>query len=164
LNIFTKNAERIFTWHTYWFLREFGIFANEPPCHFTLKPSLCGILLIWLEMSIWCLFVGLTSLVSLNMSNSRVSNSGLHHLKPLKNLRSLTLESCKVTATELKKIQLAALPNLINVRPEWKIFIQRSHLLTIWCKGWSMLILFLQFDNSGFTRELYMGVVLLFFF
>jgi hypothetical protein len=47
-----------------------------------------------------------------------VSNAGLHHLKPLQNLRSLFLESCKVTACEIKKIQLAALPNLISVRPE----------------------------------------------
>nr|CAE02935.3 OSJNBa0014K14.7 [Oryza sativa Japonica Group] len=60
----------------------------------------------------------LTALVSLNVSNSRVSNSGLHHLKPLQNLRSLSLESCKVTAIEIKKLQLAALPNLVSVRPE----------------------------------------------
>lgn len=65
-----------------------------------------------------CLHTGLTGLVSLNVSNSRITNAGLVHLKPLKNLRSLSLESCKVTATELKKIQLAALPNLVSVRPE----------------------------------------------
>lgn len=92
---------------------------------------------IWLKCQ-FGLFVGLTALVSLNMSNSRVSNSGLHHLKPLKNLRSLTLESCKVTATELKKIQLAALPNLINVRPEWNFFTQHPIFLIIWKgdQGW----------------------------
>jgi hypothetical protein len=61
---------------------------------------------------------GLTALMSLNVSNSRVSNSGLHHLKPLQNLRSLTLESCRVTAPEIKKLQLDALPNLVSVRPE----------------------------------------------
>jgi Leucine-rich repeat (LRR) protein len=61
---------------------------------------------------------GLTALVTLNLSNSRVSNAGLHHLKPLQSLRSLYLESCKVTACEIKKLQLAALPNLITVRPE----------------------------------------------
>nr|CAB3485044.1 unnamed protein product [Digitaria exilis] len=64
------------------------------------------------------LISGLTALVSLNVSNSRVSNSGLHHLKPLQNLRSLFLESSRVTATEIKKLQLDALPNLISVRPE----------------------------------------------
>ncbi|KAI5014368.1 hypothetical protein ZWY2020_055758 [Hordeum vulgare] len=61
---------------------------------------------------------GLTSLVSLNLSYSRVSNAGLHHLRPLQNLRSLSLDSCKVTACEVKKLQLAALPNLVSVRPE----------------------------------------------
>ena len=64
------------------------------------------------------LTAGLTALVSLNVSNSRVSNSGLHHLTLLQNLRSLTLESCRVTPAEIKKLRLAALPNLISVRPE----------------------------------------------
>lgn len=64
------------------------------------------------------LISGLTALVSLNVSNSRVSNSGLHHLKPLQNLRSLSLESCRVTASEMDKLRLVALPNLISVRPE----------------------------------------------
>ena len=64
------------------------------------------------------LATGLTALVSLNVSNSRVSNSGLHHLTLLQNLRSLTLESCRVTPAEIKKLRLAALPNLISVRPE----------------------------------------------
>jgi len=64
------------------------------------------------------LISGLTALVSLNVSNSRVSNSGLHHLTLLQNLRSLSLESCRVTPAEIKKLRLAALPNLISVRPE----------------------------------------------
>lgn len=73
---------------------------------------------IYLFICISSMCTGLTALVSLNVSNSRVSNSGLHHLKPLQNLRSLSLESCKVTAIEIKKLQLAALPNLVSVRPE----------------------------------------------
>ncbi|KAH7574347.1 hypothetical protein JRO89_XS03G0285000 [Xanthoceras sorbifolium] len=64
------------------------------------------------------LISGLTSLVSLNVSNSRITNEGLHYLKPLKRLCSLTLESCKVTASEIKKLQSTALPNLVNYRPE----------------------------------------------
>ena len=64
------------------------------------------------------LATGLTALVSLNVSNSRVSNSGLHHLTLLQNLRSLSLESYRVTPAEIKKLRLAALPNLISVRPE----------------------------------------------
>ncbi|XP_062078218.1 uncharacterized protein LOC133782829 isoform X4 [Humulus lupulus] len=64
------------------------------------------------------LISGLTTLLSLNMSNSCVTNAGLQYLKPLKNLRSLTLESCKVTASEIKILQCVALPNLINFRPE----------------------------------------------
>ncbi|KAL2922298.1 Chloride channel protein CLC-f [Bienertia sinuspersici] len=55
---------------------------------------------------------GLTALVSLNVSNSRITKGGLQHLKPLKNMRSFTLESCKVTATEIRKLQSTALPNL----------------------------------------------------
>ncbi|XP_031108758.1 toll-like receptor 13 isoform X3 [Ipomoea triloba] len=61
---------------------------------------------------------GLTGLVSLNVSNSRITNDGLQHLRPLKSLRSLSLESCSVTAEELKKLQLSALPNLVKFRPE----------------------------------------------
>nr|GMC71433.1 F-box/LRR-repeat protein 14-like [Ipomoea batatas] len=61
---------------------------------------------------------GLTSLVSLNVSNSRITSSGLQHLKPLKKLKSLTLESCKVTANDIKKLQSTDLPNLVNYRPE----------------------------------------------
>lgn len=61
---------------------------------------------------------GLTQLVSLNVSNSRVTNMGLQHLKQLKNLKSLTLESCKVTANDIRKLQSTELPNLVNYRPE----------------------------------------------
>lgn len=60
----------------------------------------------------------MTALRSLNVSNSRITNEGLRYLKPLKNLRTLTLESCKVTAAEIKKIHSADLPNLISFRPE----------------------------------------------
>lgn len=72
-------------------------------------------------INVLCFFfekTGLTSLVSLNVSNSRITNEGLQYLKPLKNLRSLTLESCKVTASEIKKLQSFALPNLVSIRPE----------------------------------------------
>lgn len=61
---------------------------------------------------------GLTQLISLNVSNSRVTGAGLKHLKSLKNLKSLTLESCKVTANEIKKLQSTDLPNLVSFRPE----------------------------------------------
>lgn len=61
---------------------------------------------------------GLTALVSLNVSNSHITNNGLQHLKPLKNLLSLSLESCKVTASEIRKLQSTALPNLVSFRPE----------------------------------------------
>ncbi|KAK7837252.1 f-box/lrr-repeat protein 14, partial [Quercus suber] len=61
---------------------------------------------------------GLTALVSLNVSNSCITREGLQYLKPLKNLRSLSLESCKVTASDIKNLQSDALPNLIRFRPE----------------------------------------------
>nr|XP_025617502.1 F-box/LRR-repeat protein 14 isoform X13 [Arachis hypogaea] len=61
---------------------------------------------------------GLTRLISLNVSNSRITNSGLQHLRTLKNLRSLTLESCKVTAYDIKKLRSTHLPNLVSFRPE----------------------------------------------
>ncbi|CAI0388764.1 unnamed protein product [Linum tenue] len=64
------------------------------------------------------LISGLEGLVSLNISNSLITNKGLQHLKPLKNLHSLTLESCKVTASEIRKLQVTALPNLVSFRPE----------------------------------------------
>lgn len=87
-------------------------------------------LLVYLEsecMACWlCLFddfihtctAGLTQLVSLNISNSRVTAAGLKHLKSLMNLKSLTLESCKVTASDIKKLQSDHLPNLVSFRPE----------------------------------------------
>ena len=89
------------------------------------------------------LATGLTALVSLNVSNSRVSNSGLHHLTLLQNLRSLSLESCRVTPAEIKKLRLAALPNLISVRPEWSgragtAAQQRPVTVSEWWPGWSM--------------------------
>jgi hypothetical protein len=61
---------------------------------------------------------GMTALRSLNVSNSRVTNEGLRYLKPLKNLRTLSLESCKVNAAEIKKLHSTDLPNLISFRPE----------------------------------------------
>ncbi|KAG6771359.1 hypothetical protein POTOM_022710 [Populus tomentosa] len=64
------------------------------------------------------LISGLTELVSLNVSNSLITNEGLCYLKPLKNLRALSLESCKVTASEIKKLQSTELPNLASFRPE----------------------------------------------
>ena len=39
------------------------------------------------------------------------------HLKTLKNLRSLTLESCKVTANDIRRLQSTDLPNLVTIRP-----------------------------------------------
>lgn len=61
---------------------------------------------------------GLTLLVSLNVSNSRVTSAGLQHLKPLKNLRVLVLESCEVTADDMRKLQSTELPELVSFRPE----------------------------------------------
>jgi hypothetical protein len=70
------------------------------------------------KMSHGCPFyTGLTALVSLNVSNSRVSNAGLKHLKGLQNLRSLSLDSSRVTANEMKKLKATMLPNLITMRP-----------------------------------------------
>ncbi|CAH1420883.1 unnamed protein product [Lactuca virosa] len=48
---------------------------------------------------------GLTQLVSLNLSTSQVTSEGLPHLKPLKKLKSLRLESIKVTANDIKQLQ-----------------------------------------------------------
>ncbi|KAL0010776.1 hypothetical protein SO802_005884 [Lithocarpus litseifolius] len=59
------------------------------------------------------LISGLTELVSLNVSNSRITSVGLRHLKTLKNMKSLTLEGCKVTANDIKRLQSTDLPNLI---------------------------------------------------
>ena len=57
---------------------------------------------------------GLTALVSLNVSNSHITNDGLPYLKPLKNLQLLSLESCKEISSEIKKLQSTALPNLVS--------------------------------------------------
>ncbi|KAI3681370.1 hypothetical protein L6452_36164 [Arctium lappa] len=43
---------------------------------------------------------------------------GLQHLKPLKKLKSLSLESTKVTANDIKRLHEYDLPNLVNFRPE----------------------------------------------
>jgi hypothetical protein len=58
----------------------------------------------------------MTALVSLNISNTRVTNAGLQHLRPLKNLTSLSLQACKVTWPEIRKLQATTLPNLAGVR------------------------------------------------
>eukprot|EP00252_Welwitschia_mirabilis_P007649 TRINITY_DN1924_c0_g1_i6.p1 TRINITY_DN1924_c0_g1~~TRINITY_DN1924_c0_g1_i6.p1 ORF type:complete len:113 (-),score=7.71 TRINITY_DN1924_c0_g1_i6:431-769(-) len=55
---------------------------------------------------------GMTELVSLNLSNSRITNAGLLHLRPLKNLTSLTLIGCKVSKSEINKLRATHLPNL----------------------------------------------------
>lgn len=65
-----------------------------------------------------CQRPGLTGLVSLNLSGTRITDAGLGHLRPLKLLRSLHLDACRVTVPEMKKLQLSALPNLVSIRPE----------------------------------------------
>lgn len=59
---------------------------------------------------------GMTGLVSLNISNSRITNSGLQHLRPLHNLTSLALQACKVTLPAIEKLQASSLPNLTVIR------------------------------------------------
>ncbi|MQM03898.1 hypothetical protein Taro_036692 [Colocasia esculenta] len=61
------------------------------------------------------LISGLTGLVSLNLSSTHITNAGLQNLKPLKNLRSLHLDCCRVTGSEMKKLHLAALQNLQRI-------------------------------------------------
>lgn len=46
------------------------------------------------------------------------TSSGLQHLKPLKRLETLSFESTKVTANDIKRLQVSDLPSLIKVRPE----------------------------------------------
>jgi hypothetical protein len=58
----------------------------------------------------------MTSLVSFNISNTRVTNAGLQHLRPLKNLTFLSLQACKVTWPEIRKVQATTLLNLAGVR------------------------------------------------
>lgn len=82
---------------------------------------------------------GMTSLGSLNVSNSRVTNEGLRYLKPLKNLRTLSLESCKVTASEIKKLQSADLPNLISFRPR----IDQENERILFSAWWTILCTYL---------------------
>ena len=71
-----------------------------------------------LKSLLQCLCTGLTGLISLNISNSRITSAGLRHLKTLKNLKQLTLEACRVSASDIKKLQSTDLPNLASFRPE----------------------------------------------
>ena len=64
-------------------------------------------------------YAGMTSLVSLNISNSKITNSGLHHLTPLHNLTSLALQGCEVTLPAVAKLQASSLPNLTVIRVRW---------------------------------------------
>jgi len=59
---------------------------------------------------------GMTNLISLNLANSRVTNSGLQHLRPLTNLTSLALQGCKVTRLAVDHLQATSLPNLTVIR------------------------------------------------
>ena len=68
--------------------------------------------------SICSVNAGLTGLVSLSISNSRITSAGLQNLKTLKNLKQLTLEACRVSASDIKKLQMTDLPNLVSFRPE----------------------------------------------
>jgi hypothetical protein len=59
---------------------------------------------------------GMKNLVSLNLANSRVTNAGLQHLRPLTNLTSLALQGCKVTLFAVNNLQATSLPNLTVIR------------------------------------------------
>lgn len=60
--------------------------------------------------------VGMVGLVSLNVANSKVTNAGLQHLRPLTNLTSLALQACKVTLPAVERLRASGLPNLTIIR------------------------------------------------
>ncbi|KAH7688543.1 RNI-like protein [Dioscorea alata] len=61
---------------------------------------------------------GLTALCLLNLTyNTDITDAGLCHLTPLKNLRSLYLDFTKVTAGGLRRLQRDVLPNLVIFQP-----------------------------------------------
>lgn len=55
-----------------------------------------------------------------SVARSKLIKSGFQHLKPLKKLESgkTSFESTKVTANDIKRLQVFDLPNLINDRPK----------------------------------------------
>lgn len=59
---------------------------------------------------------GMKDLVSLNVANSKVTNAGLQHLRPLTSLTSLALQGCKVTLPAVERLQTTSLPNLTVIR------------------------------------------------
>jgi len=69
-----------------------------------------------LKVPCWVGSVGMVGLVSLNMANSKVTNAGLQHLRPLTNLTSLALQACKVTLPAVERLRSSGLPNLTIIR------------------------------------------------